>query len=153
STFRAIYEATMFRRAAAERWFLPKDFFPHTHSSLGERRTTLFFAFLGNELESGCLLIHDFSTAYYHFAGTDAKHRGLGVNNLMVWEAAVFAKRAGYQRLHLGGGNTARTDDSLLRFKAGFSPAKAPLYTYFTLRNRAAYDELCARKRAYERQM
>jgi len=54
--------------------------------------------------------------------------------------------------LHLGGGVTAKEDDSLLRFKAGFSADRAPLYTYFTVRNRAAYDELCARKRAYERQ-
>ncbi len=150
--FRAMYEATMLRRQAAERWFLPEGFFPLTCSSLGEKRTTLLFAFVGDELESGCLLMHDFSTAYYHFAGTYAKHPGLDVNNLMVWEAALHAKRAGYQRLHLGGGITASTDDSLFRFKTGFSPDRAPLCTYFTVRNRAAYDELCARKRMHERQ-
>jgi lipid II:glycine glycyltransferase (peptidoglycan interpeptide bridge formation enzyme) len=150
--FRAMYDATMLRRQAAQRWFVPEDFFPLTCSSLGAERTTLLFAFVGDELESGCLLMHDFSTAYYHFAGTYAKHPGLGINNLMVWEAAMYAKRAGYQELHLGGGVTADGDDSLLRFKAGFSADRAPLYTYFAVRHRAVYDELCARKRAYERQ-
>jgi hypothetical protein len=150
--FRVMYEATMLRRQAAERWFLPEDFFPLTCSSLGGERTTLLFAYVGDELESGCLLMHDFSTAYYHFAATCAKHPALGINNLMVWEAAMYAKRAGYQRLHLGGGVTANEDDSLLRFKTGFSAGRAPLYTYFTVRNRATYDELCLRKRAHERQ-
>jgi Acetyltransferase (GNAT) domain len=151
--FRAMYEATMLRRQAAERWFLPENFFATTCRSLGAERTTLLFAYVGVELESGCLLMHDFSTAYYHFAGTYAKHPALGVNNLMVWEAAMHAKRAGYQRLHLGGGVTAKDDDSLLRFKAGFSNGRAPLNTYFALRNREVYDELSARKRAHERQM
>ncbi len=150
--FRAMYEATMLRRQAAERWFLPEGFFSLTCSLLGERRATLLFAFVSDELESGCLLMHDFSTAYYHFAGTFAKHPMLGVNNLLVLEAALHARRAGYQRLHLGGGVTADADDSLFRFKAGFSTGRAPLYTYFAVRNRAVYDELCARKRSYERQ-
>ena len=149
--FRAMYEATMRRRQAAKRWFLPEDFFFMTCSLLGEKRTTLLFAFANDELESGCLLMHDFTTAYYHFAGTYAKHARLGVNNLLVLEAAMYAKRAGYQSLHLGGGVTVNADDSLLRFKAGFSDGRAPLYTYFTVRNRAIYEELCARKRAYER--
>jgi hypothetical protein len=151
-SFCAMYQATMLRRQAAKRWFLPEDFFFATCSLLDEKRTTLLFAFAHDELESGCLLMHDFTTAYYHFAGTYANYARLGVNNLLVWEAAMYAKRAGYQRLHLGGGVTANEDDGVLRFKAGFSDDRAPLYTYFTVRNRAVYDELCARKRAYERQ-
>jgi serine/alanine adding enzyme len=151
NSFRAMYEATMLRRQAADRWYWPRDFFQIIHSSLGEGHTTLLFAFVGNELESACLLTHDRLTAYYQFAGTCAKHRSLGVNNLIVWEAAMLAKRAGYQWLHLGGGVTADPDDGVWRFKAGFSRARAPLYTYFTVRNRAAYEELSKRKQAYER--
>lgn len=150
AALKAMYAATMVRREAAGRWFFPDDFFAVTLASLGPTRTTLLFADVDGELESGCLLMHDFATAYYHFAGTFSKRPGIGANNLMVFEAAMHAKRAGFERLHLGGGVTADPDDSLLRFKAGFSPLRAPLYTYFTVRNRRVYDELCERKRAYE---
>jgi len=148
--FNDIYNATMVRRDAAERWFVPDDYFETCMKELGAGRGSLFFATVDREVESACLLIHDFSTAYYHFAGTRAKHPALGVNNLMVHEVAMWARAAGYMRLHLGGGVTDSEDDSLLRFKSGFSDLRAPLYTYFCVRDRAAYDELCARKRAHE---
>jgi len=64
----------------------------------------------------------------------------------------LWAKRSGYRRYHLGGGVTSKADDSLLRFKAGFSDLRAPLYTYFCVRDRAVYDRLCERKKAYERE-
>jgi len=151
SLFNEMYRATMIRRQAAERWLVPESYFPTCIHYLGPRRTSLFFASLDGVVESSCLLMHDFITAYYHFAATWAKHAELGVNNLMVFEAAMWAKKAGYLRLHLGGGVTSKADDSLLRFKAGFSDQRAPLYTYFCIRDQAVYDRLCERKRAYER--
>jgi hypothetical protein len=149
--FKAMYEATMARRQAAQRWFLPQDYFANTVCNLGEGRTSLLFAKVDGEIESGCLLMHDFRTAYYHFAATWAKRPELGVNNLLVFEAAIQTKHAGFTKLHLGGGVTSSPDDSLLRFKAGFSDRRAPLYTYFCVRNRTVYDTLCERKRAHER--
>jgi hypothetical protein len=148
--FTDIYTETMVRRDAAQRWFLPADFFSATLGELGPGRSTLLFARLDGEVEAASLVIHDFATAYYHFAGARATRPELGVNNLMVWEAALTAKRAGYAWLHLGGGVTSAPDDSLLRFKAGFSAARAPLYTYFAIRDAATYRQLCGRKIAFE---
>jgi hypothetical protein len=150
NAFRELYMATMERREAASRWRLPENFFPATVQALGPSRATLLFAFVEDTLESGCLLIHEFASAYYHFAGTFGQRPAIGVNNLLVWEAAMYARMAGYQRLHLGGGVTASPDDSLLRFKAGFTAGRAPFHTYFTVRNRAVYDLLCERKRQFE---
>jgi hypothetical protein len=45
---------------------------------------------------------------------------------------------------------TSRSDDPLLRFKAGFSRLRAPLHTYFRIRNKAVYERLNARKREHE---
>jgi Acetyltransferase (GNAT) domain len=148
--FNEMYDATMVRQNAADRWFVPKNYFETCMRQLGAGRSSLFFAFLDHNVESGCLLMHDFATAYYHFAGTYAKHPALGVNNLMVYETAIWARSAGYTRFHLGGGVTGNNDDSLLRFKSGFSDLRAPLYTYFCIRDKAVYDRLCERKRAYE---
>jgi hypothetical protein len=148
--FKEIYDATMVRQNAAERWFVPADYFELCIRHLGNARSSLLFAFVGDELESGCLLMHDFSTAYYHFAGTYAKHPALGVNNLMVYEAAALCRSMDCRRFHLGGGVTDQEDDSLLRFKAGFSELRAQLYTYFSIRDEAVYNRLCERKQAYE---
>lgn len=150
--FREMYIETMQRRSAAARWSLPDVFFKATVRHLGADRTSLLIATVEGVPESGCLLMHGYDTAYYHFAATFAKHPGLGVNNLMVFEAAKLMKAAGKRRLHLGGGVSSNPDDSLFLFKAGFSPGRAPLYTYFAVRDIKAYDELCERKRAHERQ-
>jgi lipid II:glycine glycyltransferase (peptidoglycan interpeptide bridge formation enzyme) len=95
--------------------------------------------------------MHDFGTAYYHFAGNRDAHPELRANNLTMYETALWAQKAGYVRYHLGGGVTSRADDSLLRFKAGFSDRRAPLYTYFCVRSPRVYELLCERKRAHER--
>jgi hypothetical protein len=152
AVFGELYAGTMVRRQAAERWFVPENYFSSLARNLGAQRTSLFFAKVGDETESACLLMHDFATAYYHFAATRAARPELGVNNFMVLETAIWAKAAGFARYHLGGGVTRDQDDSLLRFKAGFSDRRAPLYIYFCVRDRAVYDELCARKKAYERE-
>lgn len=151
STFRELYLATMGRRQAAERWFVPERYFSDCCRLLGPQRSSLFFGAVGDEVECAYLLIHDFETAYYFFAGSRGAFPEHKVTNLTMFETALWVQKAGYSRYFLGGGVTRDPDDSLLRFKAGFSELRAPLYTYFCVRDRAVYDELCDRKRAYER--
>jgi hypothetical protein len=151
STFAEIYFATMRRRNAAERWFVPDNYFTYYVRHLGSVRASLFFARVENTVEVAYLLIHEYSTAYYHFGGTRGLFPEARVNNLLMYATAVWAQRNGYKRYYLGGGVTSNPDDTLLRFKAGFSTKRAPLYTYFSVRNRVVYDRLCERKRAYER--
>jgi hypothetical protein len=148
--FNDIYKETMTRRNAASRWFVPDDYFSHCCKQLGPNRVSIFFATVGAQIECGYLLIHDFDVAYYHFAGTRALFSELRANNLTMFETAVWAQQAGYRRYHLGGGVSSQDDDSLFRFKAGFSGLRAPLYTYFCVRDRLVYDRLCERKRAFE---
>jgi hypothetical protein len=145
-----MYNATMVRRRAADRWLVPENYFENCARHLGTGRSSLFFAIVDGKAESGCLLMHDFATAYYHFAGTYATRPNLGINNLMVYETAIWARSANFDRYHLGGGVTSNDDDSLLRFKSGFSDRRVPLYTYFCIRNKGVYDRLCERKRVYE---
>ena len=151
AAFAEIYAQTMERRNAAPRWLLGEDFFAAFCRLLGAARSSLFFAYVGEELECAYLLMHDFGTAYYQFAGTRGAYPELRVNNLTMLETAAWAAGAGYERYLLGGGVTSAADDSLLRFKAGFSARRAPLYTYFCIRSRVVYDALCERKKAFER--
>lgn len=151
ASFNTIYLQTMRRRDAAERWFFPESHFQDIVDELGSDRVSLFFAYVGDALESGCVVLHAFHTAYYHLAGTNAAHPNLGVNNLMVWEAANWCADQGFRRLYLGGGTTSDPEDPLLRFKAGFSNDRAALRTYFAVRSPRLYESLCAAKRRHER--
>jgi hypothetical protein len=148
--FDELYRATMTRRQAASRWLVPDCHFGRHVEHLGPQRVSLFFAYVGDAVESAFFVIGDFETAYYHFAGSRLNFPELRAANLTMLETALWAQKAGYRRYHLGGGVSSRSDDSLLRFKAGFSERRAPLYTYFRIRNKAVYDELSKRKRAYE---
>jgi serine/alanine adding enzyme len=148
--FNELYHQTMTRREAASRWFFPDCYFSECVRHLGPRRTSLFFAYVGGDVESACLLMHDFAIAYYHFAATQARRPELGTNNCMVYETALCMHAAGYGLYHLGGGVGRDEEDGLFRFKAGFSPGRAPLYTYFRVRNSGIYDDLSARKRRFE---
>ena len=105
---------------------------------------------MATTVESAYLLIHDFATAYYHFGGTRDLNPQARANNLLMYETANWARTAGFSRYHLGGGVTRAPDDSLFRFKAGFSDGRAPLHVYFCVRDAAVYDDLSARKRRFE---
>lgn len=148
--FDRLYRETMIRRKAEARWFVPETYFASCCQRLSDRRASLFFARIGDLVECAYLLVHAFSTVYYHFAGTRATRPELKASNLTMLETARWARNAGFSRYHLGGGVTSGANDSLLRFKAGFSKDRARLYTYFQVRNGDIYKTLSARKRAYE---
>ena len=150
ATLNALYSASMQRRAAAQRWRFPENFFATTIEHLGEGGSSLFFGYRGERVATAYILIHGFETVYYHFSGTNADDGRIGVDTLMFYEMASWARVQGYARCFLGGGVTRRVEDGLRQFKSGFASVCMPLYTYFRIRNEAIYHELCARTRAYE---
>jgi hypothetical protein len=152
ATFNALYYRTMKRNDAAERWFFPEDYFSNCSKLLGSERASLFFAYVGDQVASAYLLMHDFSTAYYHFGGSDDKYFDFRPNNLLMYETALWAKGNGYTKYHLGGGVTSSPADSLFTFKHRFSGRTAELYTYCRVLHDPTYAELCSYKIAHEQQ-
>jgi len=149
--FERLYALTMQRHRAAERWRFPGNYFGNCARFLGPGRVSLFFARVGGAVASAYLLLHDAGIAYYHFGGSDDAFFRLRPNNLLLYETALWAKRAGNRIYHLGGGVTSEEDDNLLRFKSGFGGMSAALYTYGRVHDRAAYDRLCELKMSHER--
>jgi len=149
--FERLYAMTMARHGAADRWYFPEGYFRTCARLLGPDRVALFFARVDGALASAYLLLHDSGIAYYHFGGSDDAFFHLRPNNLLLHETALWARRAGDRIYHLGGGVTAREDDSLLRFKSGFGGSAATLCTYGRVHDRASYDRLCELKLAHER--
>jgi len=149
-TFKKLYYQTMKRTRAAEKWYFPQEYFSHCFECLGKDRASLFLAFVDDMPASAYLVLHAFSTAYYHFGGSDEQYYEHRPNNLLMFETALWAKRAGFSRYHLGGGVTSSPEDSLFRFKSGFSKSAATLYTYQRVHDEEIYNYLCQLKKQYE---
>lgn len=146
-----LYYETMERNGAAGRWYFPEGYFRNCYELLGEERVSLFVAFVGSLPAAACIIMHAFDTVYYHFSGSDERFFDYCVNNLMVYEIALWARQKGYFRFFLGGGVSSSMQDSLFIFKSGFSPKRAPLYTYGRVHHRETYERLCSLKRTFEK--
>ena len=148
--FNKLYFETMKRNKATERWFFPKDYLYNCYKSIGPNRISLFFAYAVDKVISSYLLIHDFGIIYYHFGGSDSKYFKLRANNLLMYETALWGKKQGYKKYHLGGGVSSNVDDNLFLFKSGFSKKKATLYVYHRIHNQKTYEYLCRLKIDHE---
>ena len=148
--FQALYFSTMRRRGAQPRWLFPDGYFPACVHYLGADRSALLVARCEGEWAAAYLLINDEQTAYYHFGASDERWLDRRPNNLLMYEAMLWAKRRGLQRFHLGGGVSSAENDSLLRFKSSFGGYKTALYTYGRVLAEEPYRQLCALKLAYE---
>lgn len=146
SAFQKIYIDTMERHGAARRWFFPDDYFPACHRHLGDGGASLFFAYHEGRLASACFLIHAFDTAYYHFGGSFEEFHDVRASNMLMTEAMIWAKSAGYRQFHLGGGVGSSPDDPLAQFKKGFGAKGYALYSYQAVHHQAMYDRLSALK-------
>ncbi len=139
--FKRLYMETMARNQATERWLFPDSYFSSCAACLGEDRISLFSAKLDGITIAQYLIIHAHQTVYYHFGGSSKAYFDMRPNNLLMYEVAMWAKDQGYRWFHLGGGYMP--DDSLYRFKSGFSKDNAWLYTYGLVHDEARYARLC----------
>jgi hypothetical protein len=144
--FRALYDGTMRRLGAGAFYYFDDAYYATLVEALGDRLILVMASCEGREVAGALFLLHG-DTMHYHLAGSAAEFRHLGVNNLVVHEAARWGTARGYRRLHLGGGRTPAPDDSLFRFKARFSPERLDLFLGKRIIEQAAYNDLVARWR------
>jgi perosamine synthetase len=146
-TFTKIYNNTMERNKASSKYFLPNKFFDKTASELRDN-LLLFVAKKDNKIISGALFMQKYGLMHYHFSGTDNDYSSLAPNDLILWKAIQWGKEHNCRKLHLGGG--VSNDDSLFKFKAGFSKDRSRFYSASIIHDKGRYDELCKLKDSYE---
>ncbi len=76
-----------------------------------------------------------------HIGGTRSRYLSLSPAKLETRESVRWARARGNRRLHLGGGRGG-SEDTLFRFKSGFSPERHLFQTVRFVIDRPAYDEL-----------
>lgn len=138
------YKASMARLNMSDRWKYPDAvWWAHFTELSPEYLTILVAQKLDGEVEASLLLLHAYGRTYAHFLGS--YNTGiLGVNDLLYYESMKLGRDLGDTVYFIGGGTTAKADDSLLAYKAGFSEHRAQICTYKRIFNRQAYETACA---------
>jgi serine/alanine adding enzyme len=118
--FAALYAETMRRRRAQAFYFFGKEYWEALEQRLGDRLVR-FDARLNGELAASALCLGERPWLHYHLGASLDEARRTGATNLLLYEAARWAKENGFELFHLGGGVGGR-EDSLLSFKRRFDP-------------------------------
>jgi serine/alanine adding enzyme len=134
-----IYELTMDRLGALKRYYFQPGYFRSFREHLPANSRILLAEHEGKVI-AATLYLHDDSDAYPYLGGADHAFQHLRPTNAIVYEMIRWAREEGKQRLVLGGGYGP--GDGILRFKASFSPLRAPFHVYRRIHLPDAYAAL-----------
>jgi hypothetical protein len=125
--FKRLYRATMSRVSAERGYFFDDAYFDGLREALGER-LRLATVEVDGTIAAAALFVETDGIVQYHLSGTDERFARHRPTKLMLHFVREWAKERGNRWLQLGGGLGA-ANDSLLQFKAGFSPLRFPFHT------------------------
>ncbi|UJP08918.1 GNAT family N-acetyltransferase [Microbacterium sp. KUDC0406] len=140
---RELYEQTMRRVGAADRYFFPDGYYAKLQQ-LGDRIVVARVRDASGRVVAASFILRDDQHAHYHLSGSTGTESG--ANNLMIWATMEWAADHGISSLHLGGG--LAPGDSLHRFKASFGGMETPFHVGKAVLHADRYRELTYRHAA-----
>ena len=142
--FISIYNETMQRNDALEYYFFPDSYYGELIKSLGQK-IKLFVAEKDGELISASLFLLTDKIIQYHLSGSPAEYLKLSGAKVILDEVRHWGTNHGYKWLHLGGG-LGSAEDSLFRFKAGFSKSRFSFEVIRAILEPQIYTKLVSQK-------
>jgi hypothetical protein len=138
NSFIEVYEETMRRVHAAERYFFSKEYFTRFLATID---STLLVASYKGEIISGSLFTECGSIIQSHLSAT--KNDYLHISPLKyIWDQIrIYGMEKDKQYLHLGGGVHGK-DDNLFAFKSQFSKDYFQFKVWKYISNETVYNEL-----------
>ena len=136
--FLVIYRQTMDRVQAQRMYYFDREYFAElaqmeqVHCCVVES---------GSQAVAACLFFEVNGVIQYHLGGTLDEFYSKSPFNMTIYEGAIWAKRRGNRWLHLGGG-LGGSNDTLLQFKAGFSPLRRHFHVARLLLDEPKYRQL-----------
>jgi lipid II:glycine glycyltransferase (peptidoglycan interpeptide bridge formation enzyme) len=140
SRFVNLYHGTMKRLEADTYYYFTEPYFDHLGQLIDESGTLIEAVHKSEVIASIVVLVGDVFS-HYHLSASDTEFRKLQANSLLLWEAIKWSKEQGLSLMHLGGGYSA-SEDSLFKFKAGFSPCTAEYHVGKVIHDTNKYAEL-----------
>ena len=102
----------------------------------------LLIAVKDNKVIAGAIFTLTDKIMQYHLAGTTEEYIRETPMKLILDEARLYGNGTSAENLHLGGGVGGHDDDSLFRFKSGFSKDFKQFSVWKYVVNQEVYDEL-----------
>ena len=128
AAFVDLYRATMHRLGASARYLFGLDYVRSLRAVLGPR-LHLCVVELDGALAAAGLFTETCGIVQYHLSGSDPAFARQSPTKLMLHYIRGLMKERDNRVLHLGGGLQG-AEDSLFRFKAGFSNQRQPFRTW-----------------------
>ncbi len=142
--FIAIYHDTMHRLKAANLYLFSAEYFHKflNNHCFGNR---LLLAVKDGEIVAGAIFSITNNIMQYHIAGTKEEFMREATMKLILDEARLIGNSLNLDYLHLGGGVGGSGEDSLFRFKSGFSNLTFQFRIWQLIVNKKEYDSLVSK--------
>jgi CelD/BcsL family acetyltransferase involved in cellulose biosynthesis len=141
AAFTKLYEGTMRRVGAADRAYYSDAFFGALHARLGDS-VRLWGVYGHGRIVAAALFLLSRDRIFYDLAASDAQHRGVAPNNLLLHTVAGWGRSNGFTSLFLGDGSG---NPDLMRFKASASNDRLTQHIGRRVHDRQAFDRLSQR--------
>lgn len=135
-----LYYETMNRIKANEYYYFSEDYFDQLKKNF-KNSLELYVAKFNGKIISASLFFVTKSISQYHLSGTLSDFVEFGGSKLILNEAIFLSKTKKVKWFHLGGGFGSK-EDSLFRFKAGFSKERMTFRTINLKINNSKYNSL-----------
>jgi lipid II:glycine glycyltransferase (peptidoglycan interpeptide bridge formation enzyme) len=139
--FIEIYYETMDRVNATPNYYFTKEYF-HLFLNSEEFSSKLLLAKFEDQIVAGAIFTVTDKIMQYHLAGTHKDYIRLTPMKLLIDEARLLGNSLTLEFLHLGGGVGGSDEDSLFRFKSGFSDHRCQYRVWNYILDEDAYNQL-----------
>jgi hypothetical protein len=143
--FIRLYHETMQRVGAASSYFFPTEYFDRLRAALGDRLHCFVCTLEGRVVCAGLFVVCH-GIVQYHLGATAGEALKLAPMKLLIDEVRVWGAAQGQRILHLGGGVSSKSDDSLFFFKQGFSDRVHDFRVWRWILEPETYDRLTREK-------
>lgn len=140
SEFFMIYNQTMQKNNADKFYYFPESFFKDL---LINTPSKLFITEINDSIASGAIFVESAQTVSYLLGAKNYSLNITGSMELLLDNIFDYYQNIGKKIAILGGGRSNKPDDTLYRFKRGFSDIIAPFFISGKIFIKEVYDKYC----------
>ena len=144
--FVSIYYENMLRVNANDNYFFPGSYFSKLwHSKDFNAKFLLAFNRCNGEMAGGAIFTMVNNIVQYHLSGAKKEYLKLNPIKVLIDDMRIQATKEGFSYFNLGGG-VGNQNDSLFRFKSGFSKDFRTFKVWKYIVDHKTYDQLVEMK-------
>ena len=138
--FKEIYLNLMQLKSARDDYFFSKDYFVGLFKIITKEGFMVIVKDKNNNKLAAGVFLYGGQRLNYHLSAFDKNYNYPGVMNLLIYHAALHAKKIDLKILHLGGGNSTDDNDALFKFKKSMSNTLHEFNLFGRIHDKKLYD-------------